>query len=309
MQPLVTLGHRPVPVETLQDELRRVCGSFDLEPMRPTGIVNGNVATRRIGSFDTAVVALDASDVARNSRAIRQDPGEHFFLVVQDVGRCRVEQGDRVAELSPGDMFLVDSAEPSTFRFRQEPSSQLSFHLPRDEMRHRFGALCSGGLPIAREDPLWLAMRAVIAKMLLEEERASALLGEALLGLLGAYLHGACVAGSVAPGRTLLSRALGMIDRCRADPAFGPGELAARLNISERTLQRHFRPLGETPGQRLLNRRLELAHARLSAAKGGAPAEGIAAVAFDCGFNDLSYFYLKFREKYGRTPGAVARSH
>jgi AraC-like DNA-binding protein len=73
-------------------------------------------------------------------------------------------------------------------------------------------------------------------------------------------------------------------------------------------LQRHFRPLGETPGHRLLNRRLELAHARLTARR-EQPSEGVTAVAFDCGFNDLSYFYREFRKKYGATPGAVARCH
>lgn len=100
-----------------------------------------------------------------------------------------------------------------------------------------------------------------------------------------------------------------MIDRFRADPTFGPRELAGRLNVSERMLQRHFRPLGETPGHRLLSRRLDLAHARLSARKREQPAECVTAIALDCGFNDLSYFYRAFRKKYGVAPGAVSRSH
>jgi AraC family transcriptional regulator, positive regulator of tynA and feaB len=306
MQSLMTPGHKTVPVEILEAEIRRVCGSFNLEPMQRTGVVNGDVTTRRIGPFDTAIVALDESEVARSPRAIRQDPGEYFFLLVQDAGQCRVEQGDHVAELSPGDMFLVDSVKPSTFLYRGERSNQLSLHIPREEVLHRFGTACSGGLSISRDDPLWVAMRAVIAKMLLEEG-AQAQLGEAFLGLMGAYLHSARSTGASA--ETLLSRALAMIDRHRADPTFGPRELAGRLNVSERMLQRHFRPLGETPGHRLLNRRLELAHARLSARKGEHLAEGVTAVAFDCGFNDLSYFYREFRKKYGMTPGAVARCH
>lgn len=306
MQSLMTPGHKTVPVEILEAEIRRVCGSFNLEPMQRTGVVNGDVTTRRIGPFDTAIVALDESEVARSPRAIRQDPGEYFFLLVQDAGQCRVEQGDHVAELSPGDMFLVNSVKPSTFLYRGERSNQLSLHIPREEVLHRFGTACSGGLSISRDDPLWVAMRAVIAKMLLEES-AQAQLGEAFLGLMGAYLHSARSTGASA--ETLLSRALAMIDRHRADPTFGPRELAGRLNVSERMLQRHFRPLGETPGHRLLNRRLELAHARLSARKGEHLAEGVTAVAFDCGFNDLSYFYREFRKKYGMTPGAVARCH
>ena len=306
MQSLMTPGHKSVPVEILEAEIRRVCGSFDLEPMWRTGIVNGDVTTRRIGPFDTAIVALDASEVARSPRSIRQDPGEYFFLLMQDAGQCRVEQGDQVTELLPGDMFLVDSVKPSTFLYRGERSNQVSLHIPREEMLHRFGSACTGGLSISRDDPLWIAMRAVIAKMLLEEG-AQAQLGEAFLCLMGAYLHSARAAGASA--ETLLSRALAMIDRHRADPTFGPRELAARLNVSERMLQRHFRPLGETPGHRLLSRRLELAHARLSARKGEQPAEGVTAVAFDCGFNDLSYFYREFRKKYATTPGAVARCH
>ena len=306
MQSLMTPGHKPLPVEILEAEIRRVCGSFNLEPMRPTGVVNGDVTTRRIGPFDTAIVALDASEVARSPRAIRQDPGEYFFLLVQDAGQCRVVQGDHVAELSPGDMFLVDSVKPSSFLYRGDRSNQVSLHIPRDEVMHRFGNACAGGLAISRDDPLWLAMRAVIAKMLMEEG-AQAQLGEAFLCLMGAYLHSARVTGAAA--ETLLSRALSMIDRHRADPTFGPRELAVRLNVSERMLQRHFRPLGETPGHRLLNRRLELAHARLSAGKGEQLAEGVTVVAFDCGFNDLSYFYREFRKKYGTTPGSVARCH
>ncbi|WP_337181983.1 helix-turn-helix domain-containing protein [Shinella sp.] len=308
MQSLITPGHKPVPVEILEAEIRRVCGSFALEPMGRTGVVNGDVTTRRVGSFDTAIVALDASEVARNTRAIRQDPGEYFFLLVQDAGQCRIEQGDQVAELSPGDMFLVDSVRPSTFLYRGERSNQLSLHIPREEIVHRFGTACTGGLSISRADPLWLAMRAVIAKMIMDEG-GQAQLGEAFLCLMGAYLHSTRMAGTPAPAETLLSRALAMIDRYRADPAFGPRELAVRLNVSERMLQRHFRPLGETPGHRLLSRRLELAHARLSARRCEQPSEGVTAVAFDCGFNDLSYFYREFRKKYGMTPGAVARCH
>ena len=44
MQSLMTPGHKPVPVEILEAEIRKVCGSFDLEPMRRGGVVNGDVA-------------------------------------------------------------------------------------------------------------------------------------------------------------------------------------------------------------------------------------------------------------------------
>ncbi len=307
MQSLVAPVHMPVPVEILEAEIRRVCGAFTLEPTLSSGVVAGDVATRRMGLFDTAIVALDGSDhVERGTKSIRQDPGEHFFLIIQNTGQCRVEQNDRVANLDPGDMFLVDSVRPSRFSYGGARASQVSIHLPRDEMVHRFGEACTGGVSISRSDPLWLAMRAVVTKML-DAPVAQPQLGEAFLCLMGAYLQSAR-GGQRAP-ETLLSRALALIDRYGLDPAFGPRELASRLNVSERMLQRHFRALGETPGHRLLNRRLEIAHGRLSTRVSDAAGDGIAAIAYDAGFNDLSYFYREFRKKYGMTPGAVARCH
>ncbi|OCJ13358.1 AraC family transcriptional regulator [Rhizobium sp. AC44/96] len=306
MQSLMMPVHKPMPVEMLRAAIRKVCGDFDVEPMTRSGLVTGDVATRRIGSFDTAIVSLDVKDVQRDPKSIRRDPGEHLFLLIQDAGHCRVEQGGRSFGLTQGDMFLVDSGHPSSFVYEGQRSSQVSIHMPRAEMVHRFGHGCTGGVAISRDDPLWLAMRAVVSKML-AEEGAQPQLGEAFFCLMGAYFHGLRKGG--APSETVVSRALAMIDRYSADPSFGPGELALRLNVSERVLQRHFQALGETPGHRLLKRRLETAHARLSAAGQGEMQDGVAPIAYDAGFNDLSYFYREFRKKYGVTPGAVMRCH
>ncbi|MBL0371142.1 helix-turn-helix domain-containing protein [Rhizobium sp. KVB221] len=307
MQSLVTAIHNPVPVEIIRDEIRKVCGVFTLEPMvKNMGLVCGDVATRRIGTFETAIVALDAKHVQRSSQSIRHDPGEHLFLLLQDEGHCRVEQNGTSSMLTPGDMFIVDSVRPSSFNYGGERSNQISVHLPRSDMLSRFGNICTGGVPIDRQDPLWLAMRAVIAKMYTAPV-VSPQLSEAFLSLLGAYFQG--LRGTVNVTQTLLSRALALIERHAADPFFGPRELAGRLNVSDRMLQRHFQPIGETPGHRLLGRRLELARMRLETRQPGQQADGIASIAFDCGFNDLSYFYREFRKKYGMTPGAVLRCH
>lgn len=306
MQSLVTPAQKPVQGEIIEAEIRKVCGAFDLEPMRRSGMVNGNVSARRFGPFDTVLVTLDASRIARNVRCIRQDPGEYMFLLMQDTGRCHVTQGEETATLAPGDMFLVDSVRPSTFLYPSDGSNQISLHIPRSEAVHRFGRAGTGGLAISHEDPLSLAIRAVTVKMLEEGAAAQMQLGDALLSLIGAYIFSARGQGGVNTTETLLSRALAMIDRHRADPAFGPQSLASQLNVSERMLQRHFRPLGETPSHRILNRRLDLAHGRLTAGH-ARTSDSVTAIAFDCGFNDLSYFYREFRKKYGITPGAAAR--
>ncbi|QCJ00281.1 helix-turn-helix domain-containing protein [Agrobacterium larrymoorei] len=303
MQQLVLPTHRPTPVEVMRKELRRVCGVFDIEPSHSSnGIISGDISLRHMGSFDAAVVALDASRVVRDSRAIRRDPGEHLFLLLQDEGHCRIEQNGKSTLLSPGDMFLVDAGKPSCFIYDGERSNQLSFHLSRDEMMHRYGEVCTGGLAIERQDPLWLALRAVISKIV-AMPNASLPLQEALFGLFGAYFHD--LRASAGSRDTVLSRALALIDRHAMDPSYSARELAFHLNVSERTLQRHFEPLGETPSRRLMKRRLELARSRLIADGNGRAPNGIAAIAYECGFNDLSYFYREFRKQYGETPGKV----
>ncbi len=305
MQAVASSGPAFVPAEQLEAEIRRVCGAFDVAPLGEMVALQGEVATRTFGAFDTAVVTLDSAVVARTPRSIRQDPGEYFFLLIQEEGRSHVQQGETAVDLAPGDMFLVDSVRPSTFRYAGGRSRQTSLHLPRGEIIHRFGSHCAGGLTIMRDDPLWVALRAVMTKIH-DTPAMRGTLSEAFLSLIGACLQSMQACAPAPPGETLLSRALVLIDRYGADPDFGPGTIAARLNVSERTLQRHFQPLGETPGHRLLNRRLDLAHRRLTQGL-AQKSQAVTAIALDCGFNDLSYFHREFRKKFGMTPKAVAQ--
>ncbi|MER2507619.1 MAG: helix-turn-helix domain-containing protein [Amaricoccus sp.] len=298
----------PRPVEALQDELRSVCGMFSIEPREEArGIVAGSVNRHRFGGIDTAVVSLDAERVVRDGGMVRAAPGEHLFLLVQVAGGSRVEQGNISADLTVGDMYLVDSVLPSGFRY-PGTSTQVSLHLPRSEMLGRFGRICTGGTMIGRDDPLLAAMRAVVVKMADERAAGCATLGEAFLGLLGAYFH--CrqsqMSSQERAASAILARALATIDRRFRDPAFGPAELAGRLNVSERTLQRHFQPLGETASRRILAVRLKAAHAALVSARAEG-ATNVAAIAFGSGFNDLSHFYRQFRMTYGVPPGAAMR--
>jgi AraC-like DNA-binding protein len=53
----------------------------------------------------------------------------------------------------------------------------------------------------------------------------------------------------------------------------------------------------------VLGQRLARAHRMLC--DPGRAARTIAAIGFECGFGDLSYFYRAFRRKYGGTPSDV----
>ncbi|MDZ4355002.1 MAG: helix-turn-helix transcriptional regulator, partial [Variovorax sp.] len=108
-------------------------------------------------------------------------------------------------------------------------------------------------------------------------------------------------------GEGVLRRAMDHVALQFHDPAFHAGELARHLGVSPRLLQRAFEALGVSPSRHILDTRLAAARAALdAAARRGGPAPAIAQVAYDCGFNDLSFFYREFRKRYGVPPGRLA---
>jgi AraC-like DNA-binding protein len=305
----MALANMPVsaiPVEELAQKIQSVCGNFSVEPERQhKGYVKGDVKTMTLARFDTAIVSLNANNVSRTRSHIKADPGSHLFLLIQDEGRCTIRQNDCITQLNTGDMFLVDSSRSSEFIYDGNSSRQISIHLPRKEMMHRFGAICTDGHAISSDDPLFLAMRAVLTKIFQSTTSATPQLNDALLSLLGSYFRCLELQSSDATRHqnALLSNALTLIDRYALDPAFGPTELAEKLGVNMRALQRQFSLIDETPSKRILNARLNAAHTRLMAE--GQTSDKITTIAYDCGFNDLSYFYRAFKEKFGTPPGEI----
>lgn len=91
------------------------------------------------------------------------------------------------------------------------------------------------------------------------------------------------------------------IRKLACDPALGIGTIALRQGVSARYIQQLFEREGTTFTQYLRDCRLAMAHRRLQAA----PVAGVAAIAFECGFADLSHFNRVFRQRYGLTPSDV----
>ncbi|MGJ8546037.1 MAG: helix-turn-helix domain-containing protein [Sulfitobacter sp.] len=302
MQALSRIIRETIPIETLREDISQICGAFEVEPANLKAPSHGLARKRLLGGFDAALVSLDAQKAARTQRCIRRDPGDHFFMLIQDYGQCDVHQSGVTTRLLPGDMFIVDATQPSEFIYGGQMAHQISLHLPREEMLGRFGNACDGGVAIDRDDPLWVAMRAVLMKMMYTAPEAGFQMSEAFYGLMGAYFQERRSQVPDLRGQ-IIEQALRLIARQYRDPEFGPAVLAQQLGVSLRSLQRYFAPLGESPGQRLLQVRLARAHAVLASAQG--TERPVAGLAFACGFNDLSYFYRAFRQKYGVTPGDV----
>ncbi len=86
-----------------------------------------------------------------------------------------------------------------------------------------------------------------------------------------------------------------------AEPDFSAQKLAAAAGLSERCVNELLYEAGASFTMRLLELRLRKA-AELLKRTGE---RRISDIAFDCGFNDLSYFNRCFRRRFGLTPTAA----
>lgn len=315
--PLTPLLRSEMPVDTVGPRLQAVCGNFAAVPMPRQQTVSGGIEVRRAGGVDFALIGQNLQRVYRDARAIRGDDREHFFLVFQDHGGALMCQGEQRVAVQAGDIVLIDSARPSEFVYDGACSQQVSVHLPRADMLARFGPALQGGVCVRRGDALGFAMRAILARMLESGQSDDAHLVEAFLGVFGSVLVERArqvPALSRSAGQGVLRKALDHVALQCHDPAFHAGDLARHLGVSPRLLQRAFESLGVSPSRHILDARLAAAHASLkaaaaaAAAKCGAPAVAVSVVAYDCGFNDLSFFYREFRKRFGVPPGQLGRT-
>ncbi len=300
------------PFDAMSEHLRKLCGSFEVVPVKGRASVRGGTLPRRLGGMDGVIVSQDVERISRNVHCIRRDPGDNYFLIFQDHGHSFMCQGDLRIPMKAGDVVLIDSTKPSDFLYAGQQSQQISIHLPREEMQHRFGALILSGLGILKQDALGIAMRSILTKMLMSGDHESSHLKEAFLGVLGAALHerhGSGLREKPPINEVLLRTALQHIALKFQDPAFNAASLAASLNLTPRSLQRLFQVLGETPSRRILEARLDASFDRLRLQSSASKNQFISSVAYNCGFNDLSFFYREFRKKFGATPGHIGNPY
>ena len=98
-----------------------------------------------------------------------------------------------------------------------------------------------------------------------------------------------------------LKAVLMILEKRFAEPEFSAQKLAAAAGLSERYVNELLYEAGASFTMRLNELRLRKAAALLTRG-----AEGrISDIAFDCGFNDLSYFNRCFRRRFGLTPSAA----
>ena len=271
------------------------------------GTFEGSIRSNRIGRLLVAQVRSTAQDIRRTPRDINPSEEEYFHVLLVAKGVGQVSQDGRQAEFHPGDWVAYDSFRPVQLLFESDwDACSLSF--PRETVQL---SESERRLMTARRMDGSTGVTGVVSRFLLDlartsehvpaaqSERALLQAGDLVASLLSDYAASSeAVRGCLQ--RTLMLRIKDYIGQRLSDPGLGPPEIAAAANISVRYLHKIFEAEHRSVSQYIKGLRLERSRRELLDPR--LADRPIAAVAFACGFGDLSGFNRAFKDAYGTSP-------
>jgi AraC-like DNA-binding protein len=248
-----------------------------------------------------------------NRRALHHiDPdASDFSLSLVDGGARRNICGGQECITESGEAVLMRPADP--FHATTTTSTRiLRLQVPRVALVGVAGNLDDLALrPIPRDSQPLRLLRRYMRLLEDEEELATPELRHAVV----AHIHdlivltiGANRDGAVLAGERGMAAA--KLHAIKTDLIEGLGgrevtmtQICARYAMSARQVQRLFEADGTTLSAFVLAQRVTRAYRMLT--DPGLAARGVAAIAFDCGFGDLSHFNRAFRRHVQATPSDV----
>jgi len=262
-----------------------------------------HVGTTMLGRCDGTFTT-----VRRDKRQVLATNDDRYCLARNTGTReSRVTHRGREFVLRPGSMVLLKLDEPF-FAADGLKKRFTNVHLPMATLKARVAGLddlvgrelAPGGALSLAMDYSDLLLRHVSAVDEAGFAIASHLMDLAALGL-GARgdVAGAARRGGVRAVR--LQAVLMILEKRFTEPDFSAQKLATAASLSERYVNELLFEAGASFTLRLLELRLRKAADLLAQPAG----RRISDIAFDCGFNDLSYFNRCFRRRFGLTPTAA----
>ncbi|HZC38081.1 MAG TPA: AraC family transcriptional regulator [Sphingomicrobium sp.] len=259
-----------------------------------------------------AMIDMTCQLTERSHSDIVKKSGDCVVLARQQSGKTLLESrgGRESIQLKPGDVAVVDPDQPfvhtsngGILRVWAFPRAMLSY-VPTvvDE---------SGGVMRLSDDGPAKLVRIFIDELGSQIERLRPLAAEAFAAQAAQILsialssrlqrgQGEATRKNAAASVRLL-HLHNVIERRLGDPLLSVARIAADCGISPRTVHYVFDSSGTTFANHVLARRLETVSAALSNPRNSFTS--IAELAFACGFNSLSNFYLRYRERFGEAPG------
>jgi AraC-like DNA-binding protein len=246
---------------------------------------------------------------SHRSRNMLADGNDDLFLSLNEKDLCAISHRGREAALRPGDATLISCAEPVTFR--RTYGQAIGLCVPRILFAHMPGVIEDqlGRLIPANNEPLRL-LRFYTNSVGAEQELGTPALRHLVVShihdLLSLVINGAGDAAEQAMRGGLRAA------RLRQIKSYVAHELTTDLSIqkvaqanqlSERHIQRLFEEEGTTFSVFVSRQRLARAFQMLRNPRHAE--RPIGAIAYECGFGDVTHFNRVFRQLYDMTPRDV----
>ncbi|MGZ4988143.1 MAG: AraC-like ligand-binding domain-containing protein [Limisphaerales bacterium] len=276
---------------------------------------SAKLSEARIGDIDLISFENSPMRVSHTERHARSSNPDELLLCLHSAKSLLVEQDGREAQLTTGDIVLLDPARPYRAHF-QSNSKLLVFKVPRILLAaHTVPARGLTAFPIRPTagaaglvSNILAALPQHVAKL---DSNVHAIVQCHLLDLMGIALAQASDQVHVSHTRWLgVARIKSEATARLADPALNAARVADAANVSIR----HANSLLAREGTSLARLIKDMRLARVKAALNDVALDSVSIkeIASRWGFSDMTHFGRMFKKKYGSTPrdyrkGAVIR--
>jgi len=281
---------------------------------QPSMVFHARAAIRIFENIRFATSTV-APHVARRSRAVVSEENDDLFLIINLNTTPIISLGTKQIALAPGNACLLSCAEPWDYA-QSRYGRVLCIRMPRAGManllpnleRH-IGAIINGDQPAMRI--LLDYLSAIDRNPVYTDAKARSAFATHIQDLIALMLVTDGEGEDFASERNTRTRR----ERAMKDDLLRNfhnkdlclDELAARHDLSRRTIQRIFERDGTTFQDHVLSLRLEGVRQRLLDARYAALT--VSQIAETCGFGDISHFNHVFRRRFGGSPSQIRQEH
>ena len=306
---MLRLSNRDVPARDrlpfLHDFVARCVAGLQFTP-RHEADFEFDLACRPLGNGTVVGSACYSAVHGERTRELTLDGRSNYMLTIHEADYEVDVKGGHRLNVSKGDIVIVNESLRQSFTMPHtrllaivlEERKMGDIAPPiRDRAIHHIPAARPGAALVAGYADLLLADATL-------DDPGAQLAGNHLYQLVALALGGS--GDRLQPDlRGIGGARLAMVKRDMArhltDPDLDIAAVARRQGVTPRYIQRLFERGGTTFGHFLRDARLDLACNTLEAGGDGT----ISAIAFDCGFGDLSHFNKAFRSRFGATPSDI----
>lgn len=274
-----------------------------------TAPIYGNIRFRQLGDGQFTQVRSNCESLRLLPHRIAQSADDHYLVLLMREGLGTLSQGNRTAQMRPGDFAVHDCTRPYELRFDgplhavdvlRVARSELESHIsdPADltaktvSGRHLSGRLLKSmieGIGDCDGDPVSAGTGQCVS--------------QALTSIVAAGLRSLPAAANSKPKRLAdyhRARVRAFVRDKLRDPHLSVGMIAAATGLSADYLGKLFREEPESLSRWIWRLRLDACRRDLTDCRFAH--QGISEIAFSWGFNDAAHFSRSFRDRFGLSP-------